>query len=79
MRRFFIFLGGVVAGVVAAPLLREPRVKGVFHNAVKRGVKGTIRFGQQMQTWQHELAEEIEDAAAEAAAESSQEPGETAH
>ena len=69
MRRFFLFLGGVTAGVIIAPLLREPRVKSVFHDTVKKGVKGTIRFGLKMQEWQAQIAEEIEDAAAEASLE----------
>lgn len=67
MGRFFLFLGGIMIGIFAAPVLREPRVKSALHDGVKRGVKGTIRFGRQMQKWQEELAEEIEDAAAEAA------------
>ncbi|MDP9120628.1 MAG: hypothetical protein M3O15_04550 [Acidobacteriota bacterium] len=69
MRQLFLFLGGIVIGIFAAPFLREPRVKSVFHDAVKQGVKGTIRFGREMQKWQQELAEEIEDAAAEASQE----------
>ena len=81
MGRFFLFIAGVTAGLFAAPWLRQPQAKGAFHDVVKRGVKGTIYFGRQIRRWQEEIGEEIEDAAAEAAAETGRgdENGATAH